>query len=252
MKRSLYLSAAALLCMFLLAACAPEEAPPPEPTPTPEGAVATCRIADGAGESTLLLAELDGSIMRLGTSLEEIAVTLDGQPASAADLRDGMLVDVQFSGTVLESYPGQYYQVTALEAHTKGLDDRCGLYLQVLEDLWGVDSGLNSDIEMVGLDLSGLTDLTAAEREAVAWRFMELRGLELVQGTWDELVEEGYIDGEALYWDKGCFFSISGSAEEGFDAEKWRSGLGAYFFVDCTAREEGGSWSYEVGSEAIS
>ena len=39
-----------------------------------------------------------------------------------------------------------------------------------------------------------------------------------------------------------------------FDAEKWRSGLGAYFFCDCTSVQSAdGHWDgYSVGSEAIS
>ena len=38
-----------------------------------------------------------------------------------------------------------------------------------------------------------------------------------------------------------------------FDAEKWRSGLGAYIFSDCTAVSVDGFWnSYTIGSEAIS
>ena len=38
-----------------------------------------------------------------------------------------------------------------------------------------------------------------------------------------------------------------------FTAEKWRSGLGAYYFSGCTARQDaGGQWSaYTVGAEAI-
>ena len=33
-----------------------------------------------------------------------------------------------------------------------------------------------------------------------------------------------------------------------FDTQKWRSGLGAYFFDDCTARRgEDGTWTYTVG-----
>ena len=51
-----------------------------------------------------------------------------------------------------------------------------------------------------------------------------------------------------------CHFSITekeGSSTLTFDARKWRSGLGAYFFCDCTAEpEEDGR--YVVGSEAIS
>ena len=38
-----------------------------------------------------------------------------------------------------------------------------------------------------------------------------------------------------------------------FDAEKWRSGLGAYIFSDCTAVSVDGFWnSYTIASEAIS
>ena len=39
-----------------------------------------------------------------------------------------------------------------------------------------------------------------------------------------------------------------------FDAQKWRSSLGAYFFCDCTAVQSAlGEWSeYQIGSEAIS
>ncbi|MBR0420350.1 MAG: hypothetical protein IJI66_14405 [Erysipelotrichaceae bacterium] len=58
----------------------------------------------------------------------------------------------------------------------------------------------------------------------------------------------------------GLFFSIK-TNEDGssaperttFDAQKWRSGLGAYFFGQCTV-EKGtdGKWMYTVGQEAIS
>ena len=39
-----------------------------------------------------------------------------------------------------------------------------------------------------------------------------------------------------------------------FDAEKWRSSLGAYCFYDCSAVwPEMGTWSgYQIGSEMIS
>ena len=38
-----------------------------------------------------------------------------------------------------------------------------------------------------------------------------------------------------------------------FDARKWRSPLGAYYFTDCTAVSSGGHWGrYTVGSEMIS
>lgn len=39
-----------------------------------------------------------------------------------------------------------------------------------------------------------------------------------------------------------------------FDAQKWRSALGAYFFADCTAEQAlDGHWGdYTVGAAAIS
>ena len=256
MKWKLFCAALALL---LLTACKGPTmcvlpTPPPTPTPappveTPPAASLTCRIVDGAEEGALLLAaEEDGGVYSLGT--QGLELTLDGAPAQPGDLRDGMLVEVFYDGAAQETYPMGFSGATALRASTDGLDDLCGLYLQVLEDLWGTDDGLNGGIEKIGMDLSGLTGLTGSEKSALAWRFAGLREKELVTGTWQELVDAGYIDGENLIWEDGLFFSLKGGAE-GFDAEKWRGGLGAYFFEACTAAQEGGVWSYTVGSHAI-
>lgn len=253
----------------------------------------TCRIVDGAEDGTLLLAELDEalsgghdglhggrSVYRL-TVTEDMAVTLDGAAASAADLRDGMPVEIAFDGAIEDSFPGQLGRVWSINAYSIGSPqspgggyyDLCGLYLQVLEDLWEVDAGLNGGAEVIGLDLSQVPgDLTDSEKAAIAWRFGELHGVETVAGTDDQLVEQGYITGEPLeetdaqfwHWEDGVLFSITpNDGHEGeayslpilfFNAEKWRSSLGAYFFFDCSCLwPEGGTWSgYQVGSEMIS
>lgn len=258
-----------------------------------------CRIVDGAEEGELLLAELDHelaphedsrhdgrSVYRL--SPEGLSVYLDGERAQASDLRDGMNVELSFNGTVLETFPaqlGEVYELHAWSIGTKqcpagGLYDLCGLYLQVLDDLWEKDPGLNSDITLAGLDLSQAPgELLESERAALCWRFGERHGVEVVPGTYEELAEQGYLTrvelsgdpGETggaqnvLYeWRDGCLFSIT--ADEGheekfyslpvlfFNGEKWRSPLGSYFFQDCHALwPESGTWSgYTVGSEAIS
>ena len=95
-----------------------------------------------------------------------------------------------------------------------------------------------------------------------------------MEGTYQDFVDGGYIDGENLYWEDGCLFSIKETQDEDpvvfslpsmvpgeempdysgvrFDAEKWTSGIGAYMFVDCTVRQNAdGTWTYEVGAEAI-
>ena len=147
--------------------------------------------------------------------------------------------------------------------------DVCELYLQVLEDLWNVDPGLNDGISQIGIDLSELSHLNKLEKETVMREFASKHNLPFIVGTWEELCEQGYIDKDNLYWEDGLFFSIKTNEDavwnppnikEGdpvpeftaFDAQKWRSGKGAYFFGQCTAQKNaGGKWSYTVGQEAI-
>lgn len=256
-----------------------------------EEAVTTLfRVVDGAEAGNLLLAKLcrcigaDVYLLPVG----EIPVTLDGEAADASALEDGMVVEVSHSGVTLETYPAQFGQVYQIAGHSIGSEenpagtcyDLCGLYLQVLDDLWQEDPGLNDGISMAGLDLSQAPGgLTESEQAALAWRFGETHGVEVVQGTFDELKEQGYFTASHLstpapeeegdsplwyQWEDGCLFSIKpneGHTEEMyslptlfFDAEKWRSPLGAYCFYNCSAVwPEAGSWTgYDIGSEMIS
>ena len=162
---------------------------------------------------------------------------------------------------------GEYWRpIDASEIRT----DICELYLEVLEDLWNVDPGLNDGISQIGIDLSELSHLTELEKETVMHEFASKHNLPFIAGTWEELCEQGYIDKDNLYWEDGLFFSIKTNEDAvwnlpsiafgdqipeltSFDAQKWRSGLGAYYFDQCTAQKnDDGKWSYFVGLEAIS
>ena len=253
-----------------------------------EPTVLLCRIVDGAEEGNLLLAELDEGIAggkgvyRL--NLEGVAVTLDGEPADASVLKDGMPVDVAFNGAVQESFPAQFGEAYSVAAWSRGRGrngmgaeyDVCGLYLQVLDDLWQTDPALNENITQAALDLSEVPGgLTEGEKAALTWRFGELHGVEAFEAAFEELREQGYLTEEALggdapegavflHWEDGCLFSIRpNEGHEGelytlpvifFDAEKWRSSMGAYCFYDCSAGwGQDGTWSgYTVGSHMIS
>ena len=221
----------------------------------------------------------DGTVLAATMINNGVSVYLDGEPAQPSDLKDGMNVEISFNGAVLESFPAQLGEAYEVHAYSIGtpqcpggsLYDLCGLYLQVLDDLWEKDPGLNSGIDLVGLDLSGAPgELLESEKAALGWRFGETHGVEAVQGTYEELAEEGYFTSVSddperpLYrWENGWLFSITaaGGHEEDyalpalfFDAEKWRSPLGAYYLKDCFAVwPEFGTWSgYTVGGEAIS
>ena len=258
-KWSLFLSVYFCICLLTACGAAGNGAPVPGGVPSgeeqtagessqPAAVTAVCRVVTAEDDQFLLAGtEEDRNIYALSVEHE--------------DIRPGALVEVTYDGTVMETWPAQFSGVTAVKTARGGFDDRCALYLQVLEDLWEVDSGLNGDVTYIGVDLSS-TSLSDSERAAVAWAFAGKHGGELVTGTWDELAEQGYIDRENLYWEDGILFSITEKDMEGvysltpvtFDAEKWRSGLGAYFFFDCTSvQTAGGHWDgYTIGGEAIS
>ena len=289
---------AAILCLCLLAGC------------SGKGSTGdTCRTAEAPGESmvsdtmggsgekavsagetfriiqeqpeNLLLAKTDGNSADVYTlSLRDAELTLDGnafdrnEPGAYQSFPDGTLtgalVEVAYD-LVLETYPGQLGEVTVVNIRSDGFDDLCALYLRVLDDLWAVDEGLNSDITMLSVDLSQ-TGLSDSEQAAVAWVFGGMHDIsETMTMSYEKLAAEDYLTGaeqgaDSLpYWENGCLFSIT-ERETGdnelngarntvtFDAQKWRSALGAYFFADCTAEQAlDGHWGdYTVGSEAIS
>ncbi len=101
-----------------------------------------------------------------------------------------------FHGEIQESYPAGLGQIQARSAWSPGTKqspggsfyDLSGLYLQVLEDLWAVDSGLNaSGVNMVSVDLSQAPGgLLESERQAIAWRFGELHGAEPLTASYEE------------------------------------------------------------------
>lgn len=253
MKRKLLAAAGALV--LLLSACGRPDtgqmARTAEPTSTGSAVLAngspwfaTFQVVDTYENGTTLLLAGNG-----GGAGEVYGLNVADRELDAPVL-DGELINVYFE-TVMESYPARFGGVSGIEHTTAARDDRCGLYLQVLEELWAVDPGLDTGIVELGVDLSGVTDLSEAEKAAVAHRFGEKHGLMPVTGTWEELCEQGYIDRENLFWEKGCLFTITGTAEA-FDAEKWASGWDAYYFLDCTGEQgRDGTWIYEVGAEAI-
>lgn len=284
-KRTVLLLA---LCLFLLTACAGAGTPAPGGTPSDpdfqnpgsEGTqpaviedgppwFATFRIVAGAETGDLVLAE-NGEA---GAGIYTLSMgSLEFEPQFTEPLRNGQLINVYYE-SFTEAWPMDLGGVSAIELVEGGFDDRTALYLDVLEDLWEADSGLNDGVEVIGVDLSQ-TSLSPAEQAAAAWIFAGNHGVELVEGTLEALMDQGYITGDPLgtedapsdakfwHWENGCHFSITEQPMEGtysltpvtFDAMKWRSSLGTYFFSDCTAVQSAlGDWSeYRIGAEMIS
>ena len=294
MKRSLSLLLSLALLCALLAGCAGQSYCPPasddENSVVDESAVARCRVVSVSENNVLLLADVDserGGIYTLDAgelSLEHDQAEL-GEPLDDGQLAVGALVEVAFGGDILESYPALFGGVERVTVLPDGFDDRCALYLRVLDDLWGKDEGLNGDVKYISVDLAA-TSLTPAERSAVAWTFAQAHDAMPLELNYEQLCEEGYISdltGEDIFpaWENGVLFTITetddsvtfnlpsiAEGEEGpsmaqfnikntvsFDASKWRTALGAYGFSECVAvQDNNGVWGdYHInGAEWIS
>ncbi len=187
---------------------------------------------------------------------------------TVGELRPGAVVEVVYDGYILESWPGQIPGVESVTVMEQG-EDFMTLYLNILDELYETDLGLNPEGSMeasitYAFDLTGVQNLDKGEKEALAYLFTcahntdweKARPAEHVLGTYVELVEKGYIDGEKLFFENGVLFTVKDEpAKNGkftFSAEKWRGGDGAIFFTDCTAEKKDGEWGYELGGFAIS
>ena len=98
--------------------------------------------------------------------------------------------------------------------------------------------------------------MAEAEKTAFIHLMGEIYDLGTIAGTYEALCEQGYINKEQLYFEKGLLFTIEDEPMSGdrfsFNATKWRSGKGAYYFHDCTAIKSQDGWSYTIGAEMIS
>lgn len=297
MKRSLSLLLILSLLCALLAGCAGTACPPAsgggDQEPSPKGAPATarCRVVSVSENNVLLLADVDSERGDIYT-LDAGELSLEHDQAELGELLDdgqlavGALVEVAFGGDILERYPALFGGVERITVLPDEFDDRCALYLRVLNDLWGKDEGLNSSgVEYISVDLAA-TSLTPAERSAVAWTFAQSHSAKPLELNYEQLCEEGYIsglEGENIFpaWENGVLFTITEtddpvtfnlpSLSEGgeepsmsqfnikntvsFDASKWRTALGAYGFSKCVAvQNNDGVWGdYRInGPEWIS
>lgn len=254
-----------------------------------EQEITSLRIVDGAETGQLVLAgERASDVYTL--DMQDIKVVLDGKKSDASALEDGMMAEIVHSGWIQTTYPGTFSDVYEVRVYSLGNEknpggsyyDLCGLYLQVLEDLWNADAGLNNEIQYISVDLTDAPgNLTDGEKAAIAWIFGGRHGVEALTLTSEELKEQGYYTEivytgtglpmsaddnrpKAYMWDDGVLFTIIDNMGQDaatyslpvikFNAWKWRTPLGAYFFSDCSAVwPQMGTWnSYNIEHEMIS
>ena len=276
-KRNIILNLFAILSLLLFCGCEREQE------------ITSLRIVDGAETGQLVLAgERESDVYTL--DMKDIKVFLDGKKADASALEDGMMAEIVHSGWIQTTYPGQFSDVYEVRVYSLGSEknpggsyyDVCGLYLQVLEDLWNADPGLNSEIKYISVDLTDAPgNLTDGEKAAIAWIFGGKHGVQALTLSSEELKEQGYFTEivytgtglpmssddnrpKAYLWEDGVLFTIIDNMGQDavsyslpvikFNAWKWRTPLGAYWFSNCSAVwPQMGTWSsYNIEYEMIS
>lgn len=121
--------------------------------------------------------------------------------------------------------------------------DTVGAYTTVIDQLYNEDMALNSDIKYIAIDTSLMINLSE-EQKQILLKELEKYGHTVLDMTFEELEEEGYI--EELQFKEGIFFKISDELINGksitMDVQKWRSGLGAIGYDDLVVKYNNSKW----------
>ena len=209
-----------------------------------------------------------GKIIKLQEDMMLVAETGDSSglyqvpvnaPTDTPAFSVGDLVEVGFSGMILEIYPAIIANPDYVRLLEKG-EDFVGLYAEVLMDLFQTDPALNDQIQFIALNLTEEANLTLGEKNALLYLLWNETQIETRLATYDDLLAESLISVDEAsgfsMLDHGILFHLSAEKAEKnkfkFSADKWRSSLGAYYFYDCTAKKENGTWGYTIGAEMIS
>lgn len=171
----------------------------------------------------------------------------DGEKMELKEIQAGEIIEIAYNGIIMESYPAQITADRVEVKETRLMDG----YQAVIEDIFKEDEGLNSDLEMVVIDTSALEELSGLEKEKLLGNLKNIFGLEVREGTYDQLVKEGIIDDKELYFDKGILIKIIEPSHNNQISEitcgisKWKSGLGAIGSDHVTASLKKTGWIIE-------
>ncbi|NLJ96505.1 MAG: DUF3221 domain-containing protein [Clostridiales bacterium] len=179
-----------------------------------------------------------------GNLVDEDMYDKDGNLVYDDVFKSGDRVKITYDGIILESYPAQ---ISAKKVEIIGHNHIVDGIFAVIDDIYQEDGALNSGITMIAIDTSEWTSLTKAEIYTILAMAKENYEVEIVQGTFEELAEQGLIDEDNLYFEKGILIKLNdikinkGRDKINCSIQKWRSGLGAIGW-DAEAKLKTGEW----------
>lgn len=170
---------------------------------------------------------------------------MNGNEISIDKLEVGDRISVVYNGIIMESYPAQINAISITLTENKELIEA---YKAIIDDIYQEDNGLNSDISIIALDLKDIKDLSEEELGTLVEMVKESYDIDVMKATYEELIEQGLVDEDKLYFETGILIRI---IEPKYDKdkklltygiEKWRSGLGAIGSNEASAQYENGKW----------
>lgn len=211
------------------------------------------------GDSILVAPDQSSEVYR---SSDRIAVSLlnteiidqMGKTIDATQLNPGDILRIAFNGVIAESYPAQ---ITAIRVQRIDRDILLDGYMALINDIYQEDIGLNGDITMIAFDTMGWIEVTDTQKEIILSMVHNKYGLEVLEGTYAELVEQELIDGENLYFEFGVLIEMKDMSydpnKKVLEAvmSKWRGGIGAIGW-NGKAKLDGTEWKVTRTKQWIS
>ncbi|KAE9629123.1 MAG: hypothetical protein JG775_210 [Defluviitaleaceae bacterium] len=166
----------------------------------------------------------------------------------------GHVVEITYNGEIMESYPAQVF---ADKIQLYAMSPIIEAYLKIIEEIYQEDPGLNQDISIIALDTTDIKNLNDWEKQILLVNMEQKYGKEVMESTFEELMNEGLIDKENRAFPEGILITITNpNFNENkdtltYEIKKWRSGTGAVGYTGI-AYYDNGTWIIEKKNMWIS
>ncbi len=141
----------------------------------------------------------------------------------------GDVLEIEFSGEILDSYPAQIAEVFAIKKGIKS-EHEILLYYKLIDDFIRQDPALASNIEEVSINVPDLE----IGKDALHFLLRDLLEVEHVfeVASFEELIATGKLETEygGYEYRNGVYLEIKKNSDQQFKAYMFRSGLGAIWF----------------------
>ena len=141
----------------------------------------------------------------------------------------GDVLEIEFSGEILDSYPAQIGEVINIKKGTKD-EHEILLYYKLIDDFIHQDFALASNIEEVSINIPDLE----IGKDALYFLLRDLLEVENVfeVASFEALIATGKLETEygGYEYRNGVYLEIKKNSDQQFKAYMFRSGLGAIWF----------------------